>query len=158
MHKTTFLLLMSTCLFTHVRAQSPGYVNALNTSGTTGTSGTTTYTYTVGEAVVFSNSCSFTPGVIQPTCVCTVVSVSEEFDQKHTARFFPNPANSHISIETDFADFTIYTVASVDGKIVASGKFDYSPIDLRKIEAGTYLLRLSTNDNQIFKTVKIIKQ
>ena len=46
----------------------------------------------------------------------------------------------------------------MDGRILESDKFDYSPIDLGKIEAGTYFLRLSTPYNEIFKTVKIIKQ
>lgn len=157
MRKTIFLFVTMLCFFEHVKAQSPGYTNALNTSGTTGTSGTTTYTYSVGEAVVFSNSCSFTPGVVQPTCLCTV-PVTEVFDEKYTARFFPNPVHSHIIVETDFTDFANYTVTSVDGRILESGKFNYSPIDLGKIVAGTYFLRLSTADNQVFKTVNIIKQ
>jgi hypothetical protein len=158
MCKTIFLLLTAVCLFAHVQAQSPGYLNALNTSGTTGTSGSTTYTYSVGEAVVFNNSCSYTPGVVQPTCVCMVVSVSEDFDLKHSARFFPNPTNSHVVIETDFPDFASFSITSLDGKALKTGKFDYNPVDLSGLPVGTYLLRLSTTDNQIFKTVKIIKQ
>ncbi|HMS42815.1 MAG TPA: T9SS type A sorting domain-containing protein [Pyrinomonadaceae bacterium] len=130
----------------------------MNTTGATGTSGGTTYTYSVGEAVVFNNSCSYTPGVVQPTCVCMVVSVSEDFDLKHSARFFPNPASSHVVVETDFPDFASFSISSLDGKTIKTEKFDYKPIDLGGLPVGTYLLRLSTADNQIFKTVKIIKQ
>ena len=158
MCKTIFLLLTALCLFAHVQAQTPGYLNTLNTAGTTGTSGGTTYTYSVGEAVVFSNSCSYAPGVVQPTCICMLSSVVETFDMKYNANFFPNPSNGQILVETDFMEFTHYTVSSMDGRILESDKFNYSPIDLGKIEAGTYFLRLSTADNQIFKTVKIIKQ
>lgn len=157
MYKTTLLFFLTIWLCANIQAQTPGYLNALNTAGTTGTSGTTTYTYSVGEAIVFSNSCSFTPGVVQPRCLLCV-PVTEVFDQKYKASFFPNPTNSQVIIETDFMDFATYTVSSVDGRILETGKFNYSPIDLGKIEPGTYFLRLSTSDNQIFKTVKIIKQ
>jgi hypothetical protein len=155
MCKTVFLLLTAVCLFAHVQAQSPGYLNALNTSGTTGTSGSTTYTYSVGEAVVFNNSCSYTPGVVQPY-KCVIVSVSEDFDLKHSARFFPNPTNSHVVIETDFPDFASFSIISLDGKTVQTEMFDYKPVNLGGLPPGTYFLRLSTADNQIFKTVKII--
>ena len=158
MCKTIFLLLTALCLYAHVQAQAPGYLYALNTAGTTGTSSGTTYTYSVGEAVVFSNSCSYTPGVVQPTCICIVSSVVETFDKTYNVNFFPNPSNGQILVETDFTEFTNYTVSSMDGRIIESHKFDYSPIHLGKIEPGAYLLRLFSADNQIFKTVKIIKQ
>ena len=149
---------MAGCLMAHAQAQSPGYLNALNTAGTTGTSGGTTYTYSVGEAVVFNNSCSYTPGVVQPTYKCVVVSVSEDFDLKYSARFFPNPANSHVVVETNFPDFASFSITSLDGKALKAEKFDYKPVDLSGLPPGTYIMRLSTADNQIFKTVKIIKQ
>lgn len=158
MPKTIFLFLIWLCLFQKVQAQSPGNMNALNTAGTSGTSGSTTYTYSVGEAVVFNNSCSFTTGVVQPTCVCVVVSVSDDFDLKHSAKFFPNPTSSHFLVETDFLDFTNLSITSLDGKLVKTATFDYKPVDLGALPPGTYFLRLSTADNQIFKTVKIIKQ
>jgi hypothetical protein len=158
MCKTIFLLLEAVCLLEHVQAQSPGYLNALNTAGTTGISGTTTYTYSVGEAVVFNNSCSYTPGVVQPKCVCMVVSVSEKFDLKHSARFFPNPTSSHVVVETDFPDFVNFNITSLDGKTVKTGTFDYNPVEVTSLPVGTYLLCLASADNKIFKTVKIIKQ
>lgn len=157
MNRTTILLFIWLCLLAHVQAQTPGYLNALNTAGTSGTSGGTTYIYSVGEAVAFNNSCSYTPGVVQPA-VCAVVSISEDFDQEYSARFFPNPTSSHVVVETDFSDFTNLTIASLDGKTVETSRFDYKPVDLNNLPPGTYFLRLSTSDNQIFKTVKIIKQ
>ena len=157
MCKSIFLFCIAFCIFSQVQAQSPGYLYALNTAGTTGTSGGTTYTYSVGEAVVFNNSCSLTPGVIQPTCLCTV-PVAEVFDQRYTARFFPNPTSSHVVVETNFSDFSELSIISMDGKLVKTGKFDYQPVDFTDLPSGAYLLRLSTADNQILKTVKIIKQ
>ncbi len=143
--------------FASVQAQIPGHLNALNTAGTSIKLDAFTYTYSVGETVTFNNSCAFTPGVIQPTCIC-LVPTTEVFDEKFKANFFPNPTSSHVVVETDFPDFANYSITSLDGKTVLSAKFNYEPIGLGGLPPGSYFLRLSTDDNQIFKTVKIIKQ
>jgi len=140
-----------------IQAQNAGYLNALNAAGTTGTSGTTTYNYSVGEAVIFNNSCSYTPGVIQPTCVC-IVPIAEVFDEKYKANFFPNPTSSQIFLETDYAGFSTFRITTLDGKTVSTDKFVYQPVDISSLPSGTYFLQVSSVDNQVFKTFKIIKQ
>ena len=157
MCKAIFFGLMALCVSEQIYAQAPGYLNVLNTAGTTGTAGNTTYNYSVGEVIVFSNACIYTPGVVQPRCLLCV-SVTEVFDQKYKASFFPNPTHSQVIVETDFSGFSTYTISSANGQTLESGGFNYLPIDLSRNEPGTYFLRLSTSDNQIFKTVKIIKQ
>ncbi len=157
MRKTLYLSLLALCLCAYARGQD-GYLNALNTTGNISTqSGNFRYTYSVGEVVAFNNSCSYTPGVIQPTCLLCV-PVSEVFDQKYASKFYPNPASSHVVVETDFPEFDNYSISTIDGKLLETGKFDYSPIGLERLQPGTYLLRLSDATNQIFKSIKIIKQ
>lgn len=150
-------LLTTICFFMRIEAQVPGYINTLNTSGGTGTGSGTTYTYSVGEVVIFNNSCLYTPGAVQPTCIC-IVPISEVFDKKYNSKFYPNPTSNYLIIETDYPDFVNYSISSVEGKILESGNFGYAPIDLSKFVPGTYMIKLSSSNKQIFKTVKIIKQ
>ena len=161
MCKTIFLLLTALCLLAHIQAQSPlPTENAMNATGNTISAGGITYAYSVGEVVAFSlsNPCSFTQGVIQPS-KWSIVSVAEVFDEKYTARFFPNPASDQISVETDFPDFTRYEILTTDSRLVETGNFTYSPIiGFGKFQTGTYYLRLLSADAKTIKTTKIIKQ
>ena len=157
--KTIFLLLMALCLGAHVQAQTPlPTENTLNATGNTITGGGTTYSYSVGEvaAFSFSNSCSFTQGVIQSNCI--MVSVIEAFDEKYKAWFFPNPTSDQIVVETDFTGFEHYQITTADGRLVETGNFNYSPIGFGKFQSGTYYLRLLSADSFTTKTTQIFKQ
>ena len=99
--------------------------------------------------------------------------MAESFTRRHSCCWGPVQPHSGACAESvSVGDFTTHSLllmcktifllltalCLMDGRILESDKFDYSPIDLGKIEAGTYFLRLSTPYNEIFKTVKIIKQ
>ncbi|HMG16097.1 MAG TPA: hypothetical protein VK590_11655 [Saprospiraceae bacterium] len=137
-------------------SQTNGYLYSLNTTGYTKIVAGTTYNYSVGETVAFSNSCSFTHGVIQPTCVC-IVSANEVFDQTYNFRIYPSPTFNKLYIETDFLGFENYLITSIDGTILINDKFIYTFIDLDGLPPAVYFLILSSADNKIRKTIKIIK-
>ncbi len=157
MKRKIYLFFSMLCWMTVATAQIDGYLHALNATGTTGSDGGNTYSYSVGETVAFASSCDYTAGIIQPKYECISIS-NEAFDLLFSASFYPNPASSQIIVETDFLKLTDYTIHASDGQLMESGQFEYKPIKIHRLAPGTYLLKLTDNDNQFFKTVKIIKQ
>ncbi len=157
MYRKLFAVLALLGIAVYMHSQTNGYLNALNTSGGSGTAASFSIAYSVGETITFDNSCSYTVGVVQPYCLC-LVPVNETFDHLYNSRFYPNPASNHVIVETDYRGFSGYFIFSSEGRLLESGNYDYGPVNVGGLASGTYLLRLSSSDGKIFKTVKIIKQ
>ncbi len=118
--------------------------------------------YSVGEVATMtigspSEDVFITSGVIQPN-YHFLVAVNEPFDEQYHLKVFPNPTDGRLTIETDFKGFTEFDFTDVLGRHIAKDKFDYAPMDISWLPAGTFFLTLSSEDNQIFKNIKIIKQ
>ncbi|WP_339890047.1 T9SS type A sorting domain-containing protein [uncultured Flavobacterium sp.] len=80
---------------------------------------------------------------------------SKNFNKKETI-VYPNPFQSIITIDTDFA-IKNYTVIDLIGKkIIETESKDELNTELAKLNLGTYLLQLQSEDNNIV-TKKIIK-
>lgn len=123
---------------------------------------TTTIGYSVGEIFTtpIGNPCvseHFLVGVIQSSAECPV-GVEDVFGDQYYLKCYPNPTEDRIVIETDFPDFREYRIANPVGKTVAWGIFDNPEIDLAALSPGLYLVTLTSNDQTIYKTFKIIKQ
>ncbi len=118
--------------------------------------------YSVGElatATVGSpgNEKYTTAGVIQPN-YHFLVGANEVFDEQYQLKVFPNPTDGRLTIETDYTGFTGFAITDVLGRHITDGKFKYAPMDISWLPAGTFFLSLSSEDNQLLKNIKIIKQ
>ena len=80
---------------------------------------------------------------------------SKNFNKKETI-IYPNPFQSIITIETDLT-IKNYTIIDLIGKkIIETESKDELNTELAKLNLGTYLLQLQSEDNNIV-TKKIIK-
>ncbi len=69
-------------------------------------------------------------------------------------RIFPNPAQSELFIESNFA--VTATMYSVDGRLIAS--FGNGRFDLSTFPQGWYLIRITDSEGNLVHTDKLIKQ
>jgi hypothetical protein len=146
----TIINMLSSCF---VRAQ-----HTVNSTGSTLKASDVSYAYSVGEVSGFSVKpyCSYTQGVVQPAhFLCAPVKY--QYNDLYELLFYPNPITDLLIIETDYPDFVAYKVFATDGRMVQSGKFSYSPISLKNLPAGFYLIQLLSSDNKIKKSFKILK-
>ncbi|MCB0520699.1 MAG: T9SS type A sorting domain-containing protein [Lewinellaceae bacterium] len=134
----------------------------LNTTGATVQGSNFFVDYSVGEVstatVGTPGAMNFsTAGVIQPDTI-GVNGVHEYFDSQYYLKVFPNPVSQQLTIETDFSGFHHFQFTNQLGQKAFNGVFDYSPVDLSWMPTGSYFLTLTSDDQNISKTIKIIKQ
>ena len=151
------LLILSCCCTLACHAQQ-----VLNSTGNSISGSNLLIEYSVGEVATATTGTPsagnyFTAGVIQPT-YWIVNDVGDLFSDTCFLTAFPNPTSNRLTIETDFQGFTNYRFTNQLGQTLVSGSFDYSPLDLFWMPQGTYNLTLTSKNEQIFKTIKIIKQ
>ena len=157
MKRTLLLLLLSYWTLSSLIAQQALDV----TGGTISVGSNLLIDYSVGEVATITtgtpnNSSYYTAGVIQP--VWTITSVKNRFDELYHLSVSPNPVSHTLSIETNYLDFQDFQFTNALGQITESGNFSYEPLDLSWMASGTYFLTLTSNTEQISKTIKIIKQ
>lgn len=158
MRKKTILVLILACCSTLVcNAQQ-----VLNSTGNSISGNNLLIEYSIGEVATATTGTlgagnHLTAGVIQPN-YSIVNDVSDLLSDSYNLKAFPNPTTNQLTIETDFEDFTNYRFTNQLGQTLSSGRFDYSPLDLYWMPQGTYYLMLTSKSEQIFKTIKIIKQ
>jgi hypothetical protein len=132
--------------------------HALNSCGTTIKDDDISYAFSVGEVSGFSVKpyCTYTQGVIQPRrFLCEPMKY--DYNDLFEAFLYPNPAKDVVIIETDYPDFTAYKIIAADGRLVQSGKFTYTSINIQRLPKVPYLLQLLSSDYKIKKSFKIIK-
>ncbi len=131
---------------------------ATNVTGNTLKGNEVTYAYSVGEVIGFSliPNCAYTQGVIQPAKFSFSAAYKSLFNS-YQISLYPNPARDFILIETDCPDLATYQITAFDGKVVETNKFNYTPIDIRRLQAGIYSLTLFSSDHKKRKTFKIMK-
>ena len=66
---------------------------------------------------------------------------------KQSIRVFPNPAENHVSIETELRGETPFSILASDGKIVQTGKIVNNQIQLVDFPKGIYILRVDNKYN-----------
>lgn len=133
--------------------------NAVNVTGNTLVAGQITYAFSVGEVTAFSLNeyCVYTPGIIQPTKTSVKPPFQQLFDNFHQALLYPNPTSGVVVIETNDPGISMYQITAYDGKIVQTGKFTYTPINLQGLPNGLYLMTLFSKEHKMKQTFKIIK-
>lgn len=86
------------------------------------------------------------------------VAVDENSGKKYV-QIFPNPVEDFIFVQSDFEDIS-YSVFSVEGQLIASGKLAGNRIDARNFQPGIYFLQVHDKNmpNNVFdKLLKFIK-
>jgi hypothetical protein len=153
------LIVIAGVIQTHAQAPMLQVLNTTGASTTTGSTGVIVE-YSIGEPMTLtanpSGSISVTQGFEQP--FYGVVNTAEAFDEKYTFKCYPNPVNELLNIETDFKGFQEYRIFSMNGELVTSGKFDYTPIHLSSLPFGSYILTFSSKNQSLTKSINIIKQ
>ncbi|WP_299258878.1 T9SS type A sorting domain-containing protein [uncultured Aquimarina sp.] len=86
---------------------------------------------------------------------CQTLSIDEiDSNDELTTRIYPNPANSYVTVESNFTISKRYKIFSVLGEHLVSGRINTKKeqIDLSQLKPNIYLLNI---DNQVFKILKI---
>ncbi len=120
-----------------------------------------TYTYTGPGTYPFTfvayNNCL--SDTIHDTVIVPLFTGLPEYGAAAAVTVSPNPSAGHFELQ--FAEASTYsvTVFDVRGQTVQSQQFRGSrmPLDLRSVDAGVYVVRISSSDGRIFRT-RLIKQ
>jgi hypothetical protein len=118
--------------------------------------------YTIGQ--VFYQYAKSTAGSVNPsvqeTSKAGTVSVENVSEAHITALVYPNPSAASITlrIEDKYLEHLIYRLYDCNGKLIKSQYINTTetPIHLENLQAGTYLLKIGGNKNNL-QTFKIIK-
>lgn len=134
---------------------------SVNSSGGDLSSGSGSVAYSVGQ-VFFSNYSTsdgmVSKGVQQPLEVYTL-GIEDEFEASFT--MYPNPVEDRLHIQLLSASHQQlnYSLYSMTGRLLKKGELesDLTVVPLNHLSTGTYLLQLSSQNQQVF-TKKIIKK
>ncbi len=118
--------------------------------------------WTLGEPITetFSNgSNDLTQGFQQTKLIATLVN---NITSNINIQLYPNPVANYLTINLGFGFKTgiYYNLMDNQGKLIkiALLKNTKSVVDFSTYAKGVYLLNISSKDNQIIKTYKVIKQ
>lgn len=158
MKKFTLLIALA---FTgwHAQAQTVA-PQVISSSGGSGQSPTAELSWTIGEAVIATETNtnnSLTQGFQQPNLLVTLLK--EASDQNASWNVFPNPSTDQINIQYNFesGEPMNYKLFDNTGKLIfenkSAGKLTQVPV--QTLAAGEYFLQVSNNKSQqIFKIQK----
>lgn len=147
-----FALGMTTVIAQHATTASGG-----NASGNGGS-----VSYSVGQIVYKTNSCSLgsvSQGVQQPYEISTV-SIDEPKEINLVCSAYPNPTIDFLllKIENYNTDNLSYQLYDMNGKLLDSKKVSSNEvtITMNEVNSGTYLMKVFERNKEV-KTFKIIK-
>ncbi|WP_299213205.1 T9SS type A sorting domain-containing protein [uncultured Aquimarina sp.] len=95
-----------------------------------------------------------TASTFETNVSCQTLSVDEiDVNAQLTTSIYPNPTNSYVTVESDFAISKSYKIFSLLGEHLVSGSITTKKeqIDLSQLKPNIYLLNI---DNQVFKILK----
>lgn len=70
---------------------------------------------------------------------------------------YPNPATENIFLAGDLSDYETVKIFSVDGRLISTQTINSEQINVSKLQAGNYILQLSSS-NKKTQTINIIKK
>jgi hypothetical protein len=120
-----------------------------NGSATPFTTVTAGGTYSVTTTA--QNGCQATDTVVVTSDPCLGVN-----EMNSTISIYPNPTNSTVVIQLDYAkDFT-YKLFNTEGKLLLNGKVDSNEISLHELAKGAYIIHVCNDETSYIS--RIIKQ
>jgi hypothetical protein len=97
------------------------------------------------------NGCQATDTVVVTSDPCLGVN-----EMNSTISIYPNPTNSTVVIQLDYAkDFT-YKLFNTEGKLLQNGKVDSNEISLQELAKGAYIIHICNAETSYIS--RIIKQ
>jgi hypothetical protein len=142
-----------------VLSQTTTYSQTLvNSTGNTLSNNTHVIEYAIGEVGITTipgTANIITQGLLQPN-VKFVPPVCDAFNDLVVT--FENPTRNYVRIVGRHDWITHYQVYAMDGKLVQHGAFANNYIDLSRLPAAIYFIRLFPGCNDDFKILKVLKQ
>ena len=140
-----FLLMVLSC-WDYAQAQS-----VMNAAGNTIMLPGMIVEYSVGEVATTTLNLTdgpVTQGLLQPTLTSPyiVVPANEAFDKQFGFKCYPNPTINFLVVETNYLEFSQIEFVDGTGRIALNINFDYTPIECSNLAAGTYFVRLFSNN------------
>jgi hypothetical protein len=125
----------------------------------TGAGGTASYS--VGQVVYTSaagTNGSVSQGVQQPYEISTTVGINETSINLEMS-VYPNPTTDYLTLKVADLETLNFQLIDLQGKVIANKKVTNATtiIKMEELPKATYLLKV-TNNKQVVKTFKIIKQ
>ena len=154
--------ILTTILFTAAFLISGKAQKVINTTGGFITTTTGSLEYAIGEisiATVYDNFTTpikaLTQGLLQPIFKtnspdCAIIN--------DTIRYFPNPVESIVAIVPSKDWITGYSIFSEKGELVGSGTFTNNTINVSKLAAAAYFIKLLPGCDNKYRILKIIKK
>lgn len=104
-----------------------------------------------------ANGCSDTNSVNMNVENCT--GINNIANDNATILIYPNPATDHLNIKTDLKQ-SILCITDASGRKVLEKQivFGEQVVEINGLAKGLYLLVVTGNDGEIFKTTKLVKQ
>ena len=156
--KTILVLIFSTIFSFTAQSQDAIAISGGEATGSGGTS-----SYTLGQVfytATTANNGSISEGVQQNFELFTL-SNEQLMTVNLEALVYPNPSSDYVKLNiTDNALTDLsYILMNIQGKILSSAKISssFTPISLYGLSVGTYVLKVS-KENNVLKTFKIIKK
>ena len=116
--------------------------------------------WTLGEPVIetgFSGNYALTQGFHQPKLT---VTSTEIFTDDLNIKVYPNPTQQYVTINTDqLLENARYTLFNLSGEKLVEDKIRsrMTKLDLENNASGSYLLKLTGENNRPLETFKIVK-
>lgn len=166
--KFYILLWMISSLSVHSQTLSPTIINS---TGGTATINGITYDYSFGEMTLISTFSSskliVTQGLLQSKTDTVASGISKNEIPAPVITVYPNPAQQLISFESEYnaAGKLLYELMDAAGRLMVSKQLIVTPgknketIDLTKVPAGMYLLKITVDQGKetFFQNSKIQK-
>ena len=157
------LFLLSTVLLLYEGSFCQSIVpSVIAASGEYFTNANNTLSWTMGESIIdtYSNTNnSITQGFQQP--LYTTVGVKENLAESVSVNVYPNPVNEHLNISVQAQNSGSVTIEIFDAtgrllirKIQTAKQFT-TTIDMKGFSSALYLLKVTSEEQNIFKTFKI---
>lgn len=131
----------------------------ISSSGNSLSNGKYTIDFTIGEPIIGTlqkNSKTLTQGYHQPNLAIIEV---KQIDENFNAALFPNPATSFINIEIDDFEGVSFKLEDLSGKVLDQKDINknITPVNVKSLERGIYLLKLIDDKDNKLKSYKFLK-
>lgn len=153
MKQVQLFLLIVALSITFARAQS-----VVNSAGGSLSNAQFEVSYAVGEVAItpYTNAANLlTQGVLQP--YLETIGIDDPWDG-YTLTAYPNPTTGELTINSSYPSFDALEVVNALGQSVLKLPFTYQSVSLAQLAVGTYHVRVWDTQNQLFKTINILKK
>ena len=112
------------------------------------------------EVTITINALSNTtcPGTSASSLCKTTKTVSVEGLALSKLKIFPNPINDIVYIDGEQNNSLSYSLYSIIGRSIDNGNLKTNFIDVSKIPSGLYILRITDENDKIYKDFKVVKE